>query len=186
MELREPIEEINARLVNEFGRESNGQARFKIVFSEDQYEQRWTEFTDEGFQLLNPEVRLLPKYRQWIKAKYILERLIPVVGETDLTTEISYEPAWVFQDKNQNYLPPFFDGCKFIIEAIYAQVSKAKTHVKYKDPKVDPEIRKQELKKVLDYLCLDETDVGDALALGSGVTVPNNFEKSTEKKETVM
>ena len=133
MELREPIEEINKKLIQEFGYELTGQPRFRVVFSEDQYEKRWTDFTDDGFELLTPEVRLLPKYKQWVRAKYILERLVPVVGETDLVTKVSYEPAWVFQDKHGNYLPPFFEGCKHIIESLLSNIAGAKTFTRYKE-----------------------------------------------------
>ena len=102
MELREPIEEINKKLLEEFCTEFGNAPRFRVVFSEDQFEKRFTDRTDEGFELIHPEVRLLPKYKQWIREKYILERLIPIVGETDLITKVSYEPAWVFQDKQGN------------------------------------------------------------------------------------
>ncbi len=137
MELRESIESINEKLLIEFGTEFGDTPRFRVVFSEDQYEKRWTEFTDEGFELLHPEVRLLPKYKQFIREKYILERLVPVVGETDLLTKISYEPAWVFQDKNGNYLPPFFEGCRYVIDSMYQAIGRANTFTKYKDKTVE-------------------------------------------------
>ena len=176
MELREPIEWINERLVAEFGYEFSNQPRFRVVFSEDQFEKRLTSYTDEGYELLFPEVRLLPQYRQHIHQKYILERLIPIVGETDLTTTISYEPAWVFQDKNGNYLPPFFEGCRFVIEAIYNAMGKV-GHVKYKDPNDSPEEQKLKLKAVEDELFGNETDLTDNLHYGSGVV--NQYEKPT-------
>src|SRR5260221_14756711 len=133
MELREQIENINKKLLEEFGKEFNGEPRFRVVFSDDQYEKRLTDFTDEGFQLLQPEVRLLPKYKQHIREKYILERLVPVPEgvETDLVEKVSYEPAWVFQDKNGNYLPPFFEGCKLIIESLLTAIGRKDTFTKY-------------------------------------------------------
>jgi hypothetical protein len=174
MELREQIEDINKRLLNEYGREFDNQPRFRVVFSEDQYEKRLTDFTDEGFELIHPEVRLLPKYKQWIRHKYILERLVPIVGETDLTTKVSYEPAWVFQDKDGNYLPPFFEGCKHIIESMFSAIGKANTHTRYKDKNVSIEERRAELQRVEDELFGNETSVGDALAYRTGVTVPES------------
>ncbi len=176
MELRESIESINTKLINEFGRELNGKAKFRVVFSEDQYEKRITEFTNEGFKLLQPEVRLLPKYQQWVRAKYVLERFIPVVGETDLLDNMSYEPVWVFQDKNGNYLPPFFDGCALIIEGLYERTKKT-SFVKYKDESVSKEARLAEIERVERELFGNETDIGDHLAYGSGVIVPGNAGK---------
>jgi hypothetical protein len=174
MELRESIESINEKLLNEYGTEFGNAPRFRIVFSEDQYEKRWTDCTDEGFELLTPEVRLLPKYKQYIREKYILERLIPVVGETDLITKVSYEPAWVFQDKHGNYLPPFYEGCKHVIECIFSAIDKAGTFTKYKDKNISPEERLVEIKKVEDQLFGNETDLTDNLHYGSGIVVPGN------------
>lgn len=171
MELRESIEHINYKLEREYGRHSDGRPNFRVVFSEDQFENRLTNFTDEGFELINPEVRLLPKYKQYITARYILERLVPVRGETDLTVNESYEPAWVFQDRNQNYLPPFFEGCRYVIDSIMEKAGVA-GHVKYKDPLASPEERAANLQRVQDDLFGNETDTGDHLAYGTGVVVP--------------
>jgi hypothetical protein len=172
MELRENIERINEKLVGRYGKESDGRPRFRVVFSEDEYEKRLTDFTDEGFELLEPEVRLLPKYKQWINQKYILERLIPIVGETDLVTKTSYEPCWVFQDKYGKYLPPFFDGCVHVIESLLGAINKANTHTRYKDKNVSREEHLAHLKKVEDDLFGNETEMTDNLHIGAGITVP--------------
>jgi hypothetical protein len=176
MELRELIEDINEKLLSEYGTELScgNKPRFRVVFSDDQYEKRWTDYTDDGFELVRPEVRILPKYKQWVRGKYILERLVPVVGETDLLTRISYEPAWVFEDKHKNYLPPFFEGCKYVIESMYQAIGKKDTFTKYKDKNISEEERLIELKRVEDLLFGNETIVGDHLAYKTGVTVPGN------------
>ena len=174
MELRESIESINEKLLNDYGTEFGNAPKFRVVFSEDQYEKRFTDFTDEGLELIYPEVRLLPKYKQYIREKYILERLVPVIGETDLLTKVSYEPAWVFQDKHGNYLPPFYEGCKHVIESLFSAIDKAGTFTKYKDKNISVEERAAELKKVEDQLFGNETEVGDHLAYGTGVVVPGN------------
>lgn len=173
MELREPIEDINKKLLDDYGTEFGNAPKFRVVFSEDQFEKRWSSYTDEGFQLLEPEVREFPKYKQWIQGKYILERLIPIVGETDLTTKINYEPAWVFQDKKGNYLPPFFDGCKLIIDSMFELIGVG-GHAKYKDPNVTKEARLEQIKKVEEELFGNETEVGDHLAYKTGVSVPGD------------
>lgn len=174
MELRERIEDINKLLLENYGKYLDGRPNFRVVFSEDQYENRMTNYTDEGFQLINPEVRLLPKYRQFIQQKYILERLLPVVGETDLTEKTSYEPAWVFMDKNGGYLPPFYDGCVLVIESLLSASGKKNTHTKYKDESLTPEARAAELDRVQNELFGNETAVGDHLNLGTGIVVPGN------------
>lgn len=172
MELRETIESINYKLEKEFGRHDDGRPNFRVIFSEDEFEKRLTNYSDEGFELLQPEIRLLPKYRQYIRQKYILERLVPVNPDvdTDLVTKTSYEPAWVFQDKNGKYLPPFFEGCKFVIESMMAAIGKANTHVKYKDKNETKEELEARITKVQNELFGNETAVTDALAYDSGVS----------------
>ncbi len=180
MELREPIEDINKKLIDYFGRHEDGRPNFRVVYSDDQFEVRMSDYTDDGFQLLRPEARKFPKYRQWVPNRYILERLIPVMGETDLLEKTSYEPAWVFQDRNRNYLPPYFDGCKFVIENLLAAVNGSQKHyTKYKDDSLTPEAQAAELQRMMDNLFGNETPAGDALAYGTGVSLANT------SKETV-
>jgi len=88
--------------------------------------------------------------------------------------KVSYEPAWVFQDKNGNYLPPFFEGCRHVIESMFQAIGRAGTFAKYKDKNVSPEERMIELKKVEDELFGMRREVGDHLAYGTGVVVPGN------------
>lgn len=173
MYLIETVESINKQLLTAFGREFNGWPKFRVVWSEDQYEKRWTTHTNEGWPLLHPEVRELPKYKQYIHQKYVLERLVPVTGTTDLTENISYEPAWVFQHKTDGtYLPPRFDACKFVIEAIYSQIDKAGQHRKFIDPETTAEGRHNAINEVVEMLTGDESSVGDAISHGYGITVP--------------
>src|SRR5438132_917466 len=109
MELVETIEALNNRLQDHFGIDTvTGQAIWRIVFSDDQFEMRLTDCTPEGLQLLTPVMKLLPKYKQWIREKYVLERLVivPDINSNEVSTKVSYEPIWTFQDKNENYLPP--------------------------------------------------------------------------------
>ncbi len=143
MELTEPLEAINGRLVENFGVDTlTGTPIWRIVFSEDQFEKRrgtYTDYSPGGIYLRTvTEVRLVPKYRQWIQRKYVLERLVvvPDFQQDDLpTAKVSYEPIWVFEDKNGNYLPPKWEASKFIIDTIYAAQYGPKDHSlsKYND-----------------------------------------------------
>jgi hypothetical protein len=172
MELREDIEYINNKLKLEFGSEADGRARFRVVFSDDEYEKRWTEYTEEGFLLAQPEVREFPKYKQWIHQKYILERLVPIPDNADLTEKVGYEPCWVFQTKNQEYLPPFFDGCRLVIESMYSAIGRKDTFARYKDKNISKEEHLAHIQKVEQELFGNESAVTDALAYKTGVTVP--------------
>lgn len=137
MELTEPVENINKQLVNLFGIDTiTSLPIWRIVFSEDQFEKRKMTHTDEGLQLLYPQVREVPKYRQWIHRKYVLERLtiIPEINMDELPVNIlSYEPLYVFEDKKGNPLPPKIEAAKYIIDTIYAAMGKSNL-TKYVDP----------------------------------------------------
>lgn len=187
-ELVETIESINENLLRAFGTEimAGSLPKFRVVFADDELEKRLMTHTDDGFELLYPEVREVKKYSDHIyKGFYILERLVPVAGSieegtTDLTTKVSYEPAWVFRDKHGNYLPPLFDMCVFVAESMFAAAMRAGTHVKYKDPALDPELRKKELDSMMEKLFGEESDVADALHYREGVVVPRNYENTAE------
>jgi hypothetical protein len=178
MELREPIESINGSLIDHYGRSiDDGRPNYRVVWSDDQVEKRRMTHNDRGEELIMPEVRLVPKYKQWIRHRYVLERLIPVTGETDLLEKIVYEPVWTFQDKHQKYLPPFFEGCKHIIENILMNMGAKNVFAKYKETGLSQEEQLAHLQKVEDELFGNETDVTDALTYGYGVVVPSNFIK---------
>lgn len=168
MELTEPIERINELLSREFGHKFN-KPEWRVVLAGEQFEKRVMEHTDEGLELLTPEVRTVRKYQHIKPDRYVLEREVPVQGETDLVTKTSYEPAWTFEDRHGNYLPPRFDACKVIIESIYGSVGL--NYIK-KDKNMTAEAMKAEIDRMEELLFGNETPVGDALAHGYGVVVP--------------
>lgn len=176
MELTEPIDSINKQLIELFGIDTaSGDAMFRVVWSEDQYEHRLMETNDAGLFLLHPEVRLVPKYNQWVKNKHVLERLvvIPEVSIRELpATKVSYEILWVFEDKHGNALPPALWAAKFAIDCVYAAMGK-KSMAKYVDEaaKNPQEYREKRVRQIEEELFGNETPVGDALAYGTGVTV---------------
>jgi hypothetical protein len=186
MYLIENIEDINEQLLIKYGREeeAGGKAKFRVVFSDDQFEKRITRWNDFGAELLFPEVRELPKYRQYIKGKFILERLVPVVGETDLVDRVSYEPLHVFVDKNDNYLPPRFDMCCYRIDCCLTMAA-IMARDGTKDPDLNAENRIKKLQEMEERLFGNETDAGDALAHGYGIVNPAEKKHFSESETTV-
>jgi hypothetical protein len=173
----ETLEIINKRLHENYG-ETENMPNFRIVWSEDQFEFRSTNFTDEGFQLLHPEVRKLPKYKQWIKSKYLLERLtaVPFISKEELAdAKISYEPLWVFEDVKGFPVLPTWAGAKFVIETVHEQVRTKGAYTKYKDPddglteSQAIEKKNVELQSIQDELFGNESTITDALAYKQGV-----------------
>lgn len=172
MELAEPIERINYQLEKEFGKSFDNRPNYRVIWSEDQYEKRWVAHTQEGWELLTPRVEERPKYKQYIQEKWILEVLIPVIGQTELTENVSYEPLWPFMDHDGNYLPPRYDVCKIVIDQRHERMGRPSPIRKWNDPNSTPEGRQAALAKVEQELFGDETPVGDALYHDYGIVVP--------------
>jgi hypothetical protein len=186
MELVEPVESINNYLIESFGIDtSTGDPIWRVVWSEDQFEHRlgtYDDITPAGLYLRTvTEVRWVPKYRQWIQKKYVLERLV-VVPEQNMpelpATKMSYEPIWVFEDKDGNYLPPKWEAAKFVIDTIYAAQYSNHNLARYKDPEdsqeASLELKKQRVDKITEELYGDEIgQIGMDLLMGQAISKPN-------------
>jgi len=172
----ESIETINRRLTDHYG-STNDMTNYRIVWSEDQFEFRKTAFTDEGLELIYPEVRKLPKYRQWIHEKFVLERLteVPAINQDELELVLSYEPLWVFEDKEGFPLRPAWIVCKFVVDQVHRNIEEAGLYTKYPDPYAgltEPQLLEKkdaELKILEEELFGNETNIGDGLAYNGGV-----------------
>jgi hypothetical protein len=169
MEL-EPVEELNKRLVDYYGVAWNGMPIYRIVWSDDQFEMRLTEHDGKGVRLLFPEVRELPKYRHYIQNKYILEKLVELndAAQNELKKKISYEPLWVYCDKEDNALPPHWIVTQFVIDNVNAAMGQGSL-AKYVDKSESMEEKQARVAKIEEELFGNETDVTDALAYGDGV-----------------
>lgn len=190
MELTESVESINQQLREQFGIDTiSGIPIWRVVWSEEQFEYRYGTYDDitpAGLYLRTvTETRWVPKYRQWIQKKYILERLvvIPDFNKEELPdSKISYEPIWTFEDKFGNYLPPKYEAAKFIIDTIYAVQYSNHDLARYKDPEdsqeASLELKKQRVDKIVEELFGDELgQIGLDLLHGQAISVPRNYEK---------
>lgn len=191
MEVTELVCDINDRLKTIFGIDTiTGIPIWRIVFSEDQFEKRlgtYDDYSRGGIYLRTvTEVREVPKYRQWIQEKYVLERLVvvPDQNKEDLpTSKVSYEPIWVFEDKDGNYLPPKWEATKFIIDTIYAAQYSPKTHSlrKYVDDEDSQEksleLKEKRVNDIINALWGDQSSLHGRTADGDMVALNHpNFE----------
>jgi hypothetical protein len=167
----ESLSEINQRLEDYYGKDViHGLPMYRIVWSHDQFEKRLMDITDGGIQLLTPEVRLVPKYRNYIHNKWVLENLVevPEFQQKELGTKISYEPLFVFETKNGQFLPYKWEAAVFVIDTVRAARGHESLFPKYVEP--EPEQRAEDrVKKLEEELFGNETEVGDALAHKQGV-----------------
>ena len=175
--LPQEVQIINRQLVNHFGIDTTSEKpMWRVSWSNDQYEKRLTDRSDSGLLLLNPEVRELPKY-QWVKDKWILERLvlIPESDRKELPTERqSYECMWIFEHaKTQEALPPNFIVAKFVVDTVYAALGKSSL-AKYVDEEAkNPEEHKESRIKVLEEeLFGDESSLLGRTITGEAVINP--------------
>jgi hypothetical protein len=169
------IAELNEQLRDYFGVDTiTGDVIWRIAWSNDQYEMRETDCTPEGLQLLTPEVRLLPKY-QWIRNRWILERLVavPEFQQKELAgRKISYECVWKFEDRDEQPVPPIFTACKFIIDTIYA-AQGLQPFPKYIDPesKEPIEEQKKRVDDLVEQLFGDESGLMMRTVTGEAVVI---------------
>lgn len=154
------------------------------------------DYTDAGIALLYPEVREVPKYRNWNPNRYILERLVvvPDFQQKELGgLKVSYEPLYTFEDGRGLYLPPKLEATKFIIDTLLSAqaVSKAfitgdesvgRLSARYSDPENTTEkamfAKTARIDKIIDELGGDESSLmGSTIDCGSASFVPQNFVK---------
>ena len=170
----ESLETINKRLFYSFGRFEDGRPIWRVVWSDGQFEKRWVTHTPEGLELINPIVEEVPKY-SYIKHRYVLERLIPVLMNpalNELVTKTSYEPVWTFEDKNGNALPPIWEAVFLLIRTVQTNLESAGHNAPYKLPEEmgnTKEAQKFRADKLYAELFGDETTIGDSLALDTAV-----------------
>jgi hypothetical protein len=170
------LEQINEKLKNEYGFfQASEKPNWQLVWSEDEMEKRYGTFEDrtpEGYLIRKvKEVREVYKYRQWLRNKYILERILPNLGNPELLEKTSYEPVYVFE--NPFNAPPSWDAIKFGVEQTYRNAARV-MGVKYKEEDYKAEDKKR-IDKIVEELYGDRTDVSDALAYREGIVVPNNY-----------
>jgi len=192
METAESIDSLNQQLSDIYGIDTiTGLPMWRIVWSEDQFEHRYGTFEDfspAGIYLRTvTEVRWVPKYRQWIHNKYVLERLvlIPEVNRGDLpATRMSYEPMYPFETNSGQYLPPRLDAAEFVIDSVLSVQGKGNL-ARYKDPvsgisnEEYMEMKSQEIEKLQEELFGNETDTGDSLAHGEAIVVPHIYKRES-------
>ena len=182
LEPNERVSELNKRLRSLFGFFSHtSNPLWRIVFSHDEFEKRLVNSSPEGFLLLKPIVVVRPKYRNYINPPaYILERAmdVPPFADSDLVEKWSYEPVWVFKDRNGNNLPPVWPAIKMIIDSVYSKSART-LGAKYKDqrsgltPQELVEYENNELDKLAEQLFGESSDIADSLHYQNAVSIPH-------------
>lgn len=116
-------EQVNRILLDHFGNDLLGKPKFQVVWSTDETEIRVGKF-DEYYG--GVYVRTIHGAKEWKKYSYlpdkwVLEQLVPT-SNPELKEKLSYEPIYVFQDKDGNYLPLNLDVAIAVVTAILNRV----------------------------------------------------------------
>jgi len=190
----ERIETINQFLTDNFGVDTiTGQPIYRVVWADDQYENRLTKFTDSGVEMLSEELRLLPKY-PWCNGFYILEQLTvtPEINLRELAgNKIAYNILHKFMGANELPVPPAIWACKFIIDTVNAAMGKSSLASYVHDNDPDPtnpvkspmemyDFNKQKIDQITNELFGDESGLkGMTIDSGSAIIVPQGYNKES-------
>lgn len=172
-------EEVSQMLKDNYGIDvASGLPMWRIAWSDDQYEHRlgtYEDRTESGLFIREvTEVRLVPKYSQWVPHKYVLEHLeaVPIQNMLELPeVKISYEPKYVFEDKNGNYLPIHPQVAKIQVEFFELAKSLARPQ-KIKDPDAENNglvAKAERINKLMDELYGEDSGLGGSVVYGQGV-----------------
>lgn len=173
----ESINTINQRLRDEYGLFDDGNPRFRVVWSDDQYEVRFGTYekvTESGIYLGTEEgFKYVPKYN-YLPHQFVLERATGVPeGTKELTTKISYEPMWGFGELREIPWPRI----KVIVDVIVEFTYRGKRPAKYTDLGLDSnslEAKRERVNELRQALFGDDHSIVDALRYREGVVMSDN------------
>lgn len=175
---------INDQLKHHFGIDTDSSLpMWRVVWSDNQTEKRYTDRTDSGILLLTPEIRELPKY-QWIKARWILEQLanIPEQHQKELAgLKKGYSVIWNFTGSDGNAVEPTFEACKFIIDTVYAALGKQSLAKYTDDPDTKEGAAEKRIETLENELFGDESSLLLRTVTGEAAIVPSNYGDGTIK-----
>jgi len=140
------LETINERLELYYGREIDGRARYRVVWSTDLTEKRIGEFNEFYGHIY---LRTITGLKEVLKYPYdqnrwVLERLF-YVKNPELVSEKpgSYEPINILKDRNENYLPLNWKVIQMIVD--FAEAKPVGIKLTDKDWKAeDDQLKKEE------------------------------------------
>lgn len=169
---------INNRLTDYYGRDITGMPFFRVVWSEGLLEKRVGHFEDfygSIFLRAYDGLREVPKY-SYIKNRHILEKLVFHKETKEILEKHSYEPVYVFQDKNGKSLPVIWRACEALIHSLmYGERQKLTA-----SDMIAEEEKKD--KRDVEYFedSLDMSYTATMLANKEAIVVPSNYNSVKE------
>jgi hypothetical protein len=168
------LENVNNWLKEKFGKDDLGRAKFRLSWSEDQFEKRrgtFNEFAGKIFVRKFTGIATVPKY-PYVKERWILEQYIAFPSVEIVSSENgSYEPVWVFSDKNGDYIRPIQRAVEFILWTLLFGTKDKMTPKGLKDEEQNQ--IESETKFFQEYLENDRPYLATMLANKEAITVPD-------------
>lgn len=128
--MEETLEQLNKFLLEQGGRSIDGKQMYRLVWSDDCWENRFgtfREFIGNIFLREFTGVRKTPKYN-YIKERYIFEKWAPgsitAHPETPDASSGDYIPVFVFENAQRNYLDPNRKVLTFLLNYMKGQIKK--------------------------------------------------------------
>lgn len=173
--MNESVDTLNLRLSDLYGRSAEGRPYYRLVFSTSQTEKRRGEFEDYYGKIFLRRfvgVREVPKY-SYAKDRWILEVLLPIKNSEIFGSEYfgSYEPLWVFQDKDGNFLQPNWKVIEIIIHWNHNREVKSPADMERDEEAWYAKQEQQEFERLDDEM----PTVVSKLASREGITVPKEY-----------
>ena len=172
----ENIKLINRWLKEKYGSILDGRAKWKLVFSEGQFEKRHAtveRFTPAGIYLgTDTGVQVLKKY-SYINERWILEELVFIDNnELIRADKSSYEPRWVFENKDGNYQIPNQKAVQFLVESILKKREELNHEKRNEEDDYQEYDRKKKIARKENYEILGgDAGISEQLFSGEAVSV---------------
>lgn len=112
-------ETINKKLIDNYGLDLSGKPKYRVVWSEDETEIRvgkLEEWYGGVIVRVHEGAKEVKKY-SYISDRFVLEMLVPT-NNNELITKMNYEPLYVFQDGEGNFLPLNWDVIEIILNSL--------------------------------------------------------------------
>ena len=142
------LEEINKKLKEEYGRLNGDSPNFRIVWSADQYENRFGEYEDYYGHIFIRSyrgIRKVPKYQEDPPC-YILERIMPNQSSEIVGVFLTYEPLYLFK-KDGMQLPLEWRVIEMILwTVLYGPVKASEMAIG------SPKRQRKEYERTLEYI----------------------------------
>ncbi len=169
--LHEPIELINKRLDDTYGRDITNKPKYRIVLADTQFEKRlgtYRDYADEGRQIFLREVvevREVYKYAAFL-GYYILEKKVDCPANMfEIKQHNGYECLWVFRYKNGNQQELYWRAIAFLVDSNLSGYRTKTSDVIEQAKKIE----KAEMEYFMAYLENEETAFNGTIGSGESV-----------------